>query len=327
MEQYQDIWINGQLDKKGIRECEDRYKIMKKFCEDNFDRPFTCVDIGANLGYFSIRLAEDFPDSVFVMIESPQFYLDWLNDILLDNALDNVILLGQHTTQRKLAKLAEVEHFDLVLAMSVVHHINGNINQTVELVKNLGTHTIIEMPVERNACGQNKVQLIDWDMFSDDQILGYGKSHLQGDSRPIYHLTNDRNTLERPFLGALSRMINKTMEIDYTKSYKFAVHKEKNRKMPWIEGINLWTFRNANGIYPHDWREELMELMEDMKDQNIDHGDIRPWNIIIGKGLTMIDFNDDRRLKYDDKKSIQIMLDWAEGSRVYFEDLELAPLW
>lgn len=58
---YQDTWNNGKCIMKGDRNCLKRYNLIKPIIDNKYHRPFTAIDIGANIGYFSIRLAEDFP--------------------------------------------------------------------------------------------------------------------------------------------------------------------------------------------------------------------------------------------------------------------------
>ncbi|KKM90264.1 hypothetical protein LCGC14_1240240, partial [marine sediment metagenome] len=39
-ETYQDIWVKGKLVRDGKRDCENRYKLIRTFCEQ-YTRPFT----------------------------------------------------------------------------------------------------------------------------------------------------------------------------------------------------------------------------------------------------------------------------------------------
>src|SRR6185436_11568990 len=98
LEQYQDIWCKGQVQKKGIRECEDRFQLIAEFCKQ-YTRPFTVLDIGSNLGYFSLRLTERF-DCTAVALEG--VYGDWLQEVLESNQNRRVILL------KKLFKLEDL---------------------------------------------------------------------------------------------------------------------------------------------------------------------------------------------------------------------------
>ena len=70
-EQYQDILVKGEIVEKasfGKRYAEERFKIVNSILE-KYQRPFTMLDIGAAQGYFSLRAAELYPDSTFVLLE------------------------------------------------------------------------------------------------------------------------------------------------------------------------------------------------------------------------------------------------------------------
>ena len=57
---YQDIFINGETVATGYRMCAERYEAIKKVL-DKYKRPITVLDIGASQGYFSFRIASDYP--------------------------------------------------------------------------------------------------------------------------------------------------------------------------------------------------------------------------------------------------------------------------
>ena len=62
---------------------------------------FTVLDLGANLGYFSLRLAERF-DATCVAVE--ESYAAWLREILRANGNRRVILLRKQVSLRDLAQ-------------------------------------------------------------------------------------------------------------------------------------------------------------------------------------------------------------------------------
>ena len=131
MEQYQDIWIKGAVT-PGIRECAARYPVIKKVLEQ-YKRPFTVLDIGANLGYFSFRIAEDFPEATCVLIESK--YGKQLTQLGKDNESNNVIILNNTVTADKLSNLSKCEHFDVVLCLNIIHHLDNPTNSITAIEK------------------------------------------------------------------------------------------------------------------------------------------------------------------------------------------------
>lgn len=126
-EQYQDIVINNVVVKPASgdrRDCSLRYEIIKKVL-DKYERSLTMLDIGASQGYYSFKTAYDY-DSVCVMIEGNNPHYPLIGSQLLDlckanRKLDNVILLNKMIVPEDLTKLSQCEHFDVVLAMNVIH--------------------------------------------------------------------------------------------------------------------------------------------------------------------------------------------------------------
>jgi hypothetical protein len=282
MEQYQDIWVRGSLKSKGVREVESRYELIKSQAQ-KYERPFTVLDIGANLGYFSIRLTEDFPNCTAIAIEG--MYGDWLKTILQENANNRIILLQKTFTLENLKSLADVEHFDLVLAMSVIHHIKGGFSEVLKTIRSLGTMTIAEIATEDGACGQESVKT---GFVPDDaEIIGHGKSHLHGPERPIFVLRDKKETLAKSYLGTpRPNSHNLTIKSDLRTKKKL----QRGQELDWHRGINLKTFLSFNGSFPS--KEHIVEQLNKAK-PNIWHGDLTVHNTILqGDAVQFIDWFD-----------------------------------
>lgn len=106
---YQPLWDNGREIGSGLRECGSRYDAIAAHIRDTgLPNGFSCLDFGANLGYFSRRLADDFDakctavDATPGLVESP----------------------GVTVVPRMLvsAEIPELGHHDLTLCLSVLHH-------------------------------------------------------------------------------------------------------------------------------------------------------------------------------------------------------------
>jgi hypothetical protein len=72
-EQYQDIFVNGQILKNGVRFCESRFNLIEEFILNKFNRPFTLIDLGAAQGYFSLNAAYKY-NCCSVMVEGNNHY-------------------------------------------------------------------------------------------------------------------------------------------------------------------------------------------------------------------------------------------------------------
>ena len=150
---YQDIFINDKIySQNSVCQCNNRYKIVKKIC-DQFTRPFTVLDLGAAQGYFSFRIAKDY-DATCVMIQTGNNNIrscgstaDLLHRLCqLNNEISGTILLKKHIDIQTLQELSEVEHFDLILAFNIIHHLPENKKTILDILRKLGTHVLIEIP-------------------------------------------------------------------------------------------------------------------------------------------------------------------------------------
>lgn len=281
--QYQDFWLNGVCVRPGVRECAARYDVIRAFC-GQYTRPFTVLDVGAGLGYFSTRLAEDFPECTAVAIEKrPEIGL-----ALAANGNPRVLWLARKMRLDDLQALADVEHIDVILALSVLHHIDAEPADTLAALRALGDHLLLEVPVEADACSPERVQAIQ--VPDGSAVIGYGQSHLARDAwRPIIHLAQPKATLRRRYLGD-ERPRPVALEITSDFSAKTVRYLERAETRAWHRGINLQTFLRFGGTYPH--RDTIAEQVRAAWDGS-PHGDLRPFNVVLqGDRAVLIDGHD-----------------------------------
>jgi hypothetical protein len=284
---YQDIIINGKIVQKGIRQCSERLPHIEELCNE-FKRPFTLLDIGCAFGYFVFSLAPKFPDSTFVMIEGGEVEAKYLKQLCKLNNVNNVIFLNKHITPDDLIEIGNVEHFDIVLALNIVHHFDRGILEMMNIFNNIGEHVIMEFPVKgENSCNQEAINNFNFDLIEENggKLIAKTSSHVGAIKRPMYYFYNKKENInspywknspssfERPIIE--SDLVNKTIEI-----------KRKNFKDNFIHGINLFTFFNLNGVFP-----EKEIIVEQLQNINVDdYADVRLWNFIIsGKNIHAID--------------------------------------
>lgn len=144
---YQDIIVNNQCVQKGERNCAPTYELIKKVL-DQMHKPLSVLDIGAAQGYFSFRIAYDY-HAICVMLEGGYDYQNHTNQLLTLcklNKLPNTVFLQTHITPALLRKLAEREHFDVVLALNFIHHCGYDWREMADAVIMLGDTIIIEHP-------------------------------------------------------------------------------------------------------------------------------------------------------------------------------------
>lgn len=283
MEQYQDVWVHGECVSRGVRECESRYEMIASVAE-RFRRPFTVLDIGANLGYFSLRLAEDF-DCTVLAVEG--VYSDWLRDVLDRNGNERVIAASRRASLQDLRILADVEHFDLTLALSVTHHVGASYSDTLEQIRRMGMATILELPTEKGACGQDSVKQTF--VPDDGTIIGHGKSHLSGPQRPLVLLEDDKTRLERSYWGTPLNDCDVEIEASWDEKWKV----QRGERSVWHRGINLNTWLKLGPSWPS--KAHVLDVVGAARPNNT-HGDLRPHNVVFqGDGAVFIDALDPRR--------------------------------
>lgn len=301
MEQYQDIWVRGKVKSKGVRDCESRWETIKEIAS-RWSRPFTVLDVGANLGYFSLRLAEEF-DCTVVAVEG--MYGDWLQSILEENANPRVLFLRRNMSVRDLKRLADVEHFDLTLALSVVHHFGGPFDKSVDVLRSMGDVLLLEMANEAGACGQGIVK--DSQLPDDAEIVGWGPSHVGGPGRPIAVLEQEKSTLRRAYMGTPL----KDVDLEIRSSYESKTVVQRGETRDWYRGINLRTWLNTNGSYPS--RTHIRRLLLDARPDGV-HGDLKAHNTILqGDAVQFVDRLDPRRVVEPDDLRFQELLEEVGG--------------
>jgi 2-polyprenyl-3-methyl-5-hydroxy-6-metoxy-1,4-benzoquinol methylase len=114
---YQDLLIEGETIFKGYgANCPARYETLRPLL-NQFKRPITVLEIGADNGYFSFQIAKDY-DATCVMIDSS----NRLKKIYEANfSLKNIVYLQKLVDATDLNQLAKTEHFDVVLCFHVLH--------------------------------------------------------------------------------------------------------------------------------------------------------------------------------------------------------------
>jgi len=295
---YQDRWERGGAVETGDRECEFRWQAIREILSE-YTRPFTMIEIGADLGYFSLRAAEEF-DCVAVAIDGGL----QLAESFKRNDLDGTIALRWRLTVEDLLAFGSCEHFDVVLALNVLYHFPDP-GPAFNAILGLGDRTIIETPPpgDRAACGQAVIpalfQMVSTAPSCRRRIIASTPSHTTpGLDRPMYLLETPKVQITRSYIDVPDSVPLGPVFIDSTLHSKRVRFGRKNEEREWIAGINVQTYRRLAGGYPSP--ERIASMISDRPLPEKHHGDIRPWNYILtGHDVHLIDGGDDRAI-YDD---------------------------
>ncbi len=159
-ELYQDVLIQGEVVKPGVRKCQDRYEAIQEVLK-TLSQSFKTLDIGASQGYFSFRMADEF-GARCTMIEGGYPISDfvWNTGELLkylceqNGHLKDLTLLQTQIFAGDLVKLGKQEAFDLIVAFSVIHHMRKSpsasyevYSEVIDAILPLAPVVLIENPV------------------------------------------------------------------------------------------------------------------------------------------------------------------------------------
>ena len=119
-EVYQSIYVRGNLIREGVRKNDrERLEVIKQYIKPNQ----TILDIGSNVGFFTIELAKAFPENVFVTVEKQGSYARLQAELIALENLKNVVLINSEVTVDWLKRAAEAcSYVDVTLLLSVLHH-------------------------------------------------------------------------------------------------------------------------------------------------------------------------------------------------------------
>lgn len=185
---YQDIWVRG-LRIKGQRECESRYQSIKNYFEQYKSEKLNILDFGANNGYFSFRLAEDFPNFHITMVD----YSPLLKTLTELNCFENIKLISEYMDEDTLISFIKENNFHKILMLSVLHHFN-NPCKLIDFLTQKDEQTIFEigykdeqpvyrpekvLPIYEHLNKKNPVQINSWTQHD----------------RPIYYTNQQENII------------------------------------------------------------------------------------------------------------------------------------
>ena len=296
---YNDIRINGKTLSLGYRNSEKRYSEIFKFCK-KFNRPISVLDLGAAEGYFTFRLAEDF-HGVFVAVESnPERKL---LELCKKNNDPKVLLLNKQMNLKNLKNIKEVQHFDIVLALNIIHHFDEPFQDVLETLVSMSSFCFLEHPNSlENESTKNSQRLdtekLDLEKFKpillNKNPSGLGNSLNKKLERNLWLLQNTQSkTIDRGWRGAskYTEEFGPGNQISIKSNFDeinvdYGLRDEKRN---WIQGIDLRTFLEYDGVYPTN--EKIINLIDNLKIKNAK--DLGPHNLILnGERLFLIDQND-----------------------------------
>ena len=277
---YQDVELNGEIIAKGLRNCEERWNLIK----DHINPHDVVLDLGSSLGYYSKKIAQRYPDSLVISFESDPIMCEIQAKMFQEEGIYNVVLCNYRLGKYDFVKwLSHVEIFDKVLALAVLHHyLKEDVSDIIEALLVMGD-LIIETPpiAEVEACGGDAKEAVSNKLSElEGEWLGDVRSHL-GDYRREIHLykyyERTRSNLDA-FFG-----------VSHPDRHRFEIKEGKINGKNIIKGINVWNLLHFNIVWPlpNWWKIQAKAAYECLEFKS----DVRPWNLLVtSTGLKAIDF-------------------------------------
>jgi len=276
-----------------------RYRLIKPFL-DRYQRRFTVLDLGAFEGAISLQIARDFPESVVIAVEQ--------DPIILSEAhkanLPNLLVLNRKITAVDLAELATCEHFDMVLALNFLHHMDSGVSVAYNAICDMSTEQIFQTPYpgDTGACGQELLSSIYFEMGGSSTVIGETTQFDGHMSRPLFHRWSSfYRTLTQSGIGSPPNCNKNLVSAGASFKHIQLQHKGEASK-PWVYGMNLANFFTLGGAWPT--KERIIELLREMPLPEKQHGDIVMHNLILdGQRMQLIDGGDDWGV--DDRENLE----------------------
>lgn len=259
---YQDVWGGGKRIKRGQRECVFRYQVVKEFFMQ-YKRPVKVLDIGANLGYFSLRLAEEFPGT-YTLCEAGKVEGFLLAKLFEMNKKNSFVHIARRVKLTDLMLLAQREHFDVVLALSVLHHFDEPYQRVLDVMTQLGSHLLLEVPRPGEGLFQGERvdrEPLDFSRYSSRLLTQTCYTHSADDRHAVLrdlHAIDCGNKVLAT-LGQDGRLSSVLTACDFKQSLLYYPECNLEKKAPC--GPSLATYFALNGVYPRP-KEILVKLKE-----------------------------------------------------------------
>lgn len=281
-EVYQDIKFNGELLAKGVRDCQDHWTTIR----ERIGSHDVVLDLGSSVGYYSHKIAQEFPDSLVISFESDPIMCQIQREIYKAEGIYNVVVCNHRLSADDLRLWVKyVDCFDTTLALAVLHHYpEDEVSSVFNNLRVLSGQIIGEVPAseEVEACGAGaKTEALK--IAEDQQRIGSFSSHLGDYKRNLWvtkHAQIDRLGLDA-FYG-VAHMDRHKFDLTWDKEWRI------NQKRI-IPGVNVWNLLHYNIVYPleHWWIKQAQKAYDSLRFKS----DVRPWNLLVtSRGLLPIDY-------------------------------------
>lgn len=232
---YQDIVINNEVLAKGVGpDCSSRYDAIKGIL-DTYKKPIKVLDIGASNGYFSLKIVHDY-DALCVMVDTSNRLLDICK---FNDKINGIVYLKKELSLEDLQFLNKNEHFDVVLALNVVHHMQPY-KEILDILFQLGDAIIIETPPANDDRVNDNPDIPNIEKYLINKKNGICIAQTARAASNNFEEITSLETTEM-FLAQKEYTPNA-----YAKMFYFENPIKKSEDIPFFK---LSTFQKLNGLY------------------------------------------------------------------------------
>lgn len=267
-----------------------------------YTRRFSVLDVGAGVdGFNGLETARRFDAAVVMIEQDPQFTVE---------PGSSVCVLKRHFTVEDLERLSTCEHFDVVLALNILHHFGSEWERAASAILNFGDVVLFQTPdPNTGACGEEWLLAIKLWLEGHGYYVGCSTQYPRHAPRPVYRWdrTNPKTLTDT---NVDSPRDCAQVVVEAWGHTKRAANLHKGMFIDWHEGMNLWNWRRMGG-----WHPPLPEVLQKLRDFPLperNHGDLVPWNFIFdGRDLFLIDGFEG--WEFDDRENLKQTVRWMEA--------------
>ncbi len=325
-EVYQSIYLDDKLIREGVRKNDwERLEVIKPYIKPKQ----TILDIGSNVGFFTIQLAKLFPQNVFLSIEANPSYAYLQKELLTQEDLKNVVLINSVVTVDWLQRASlACNYFDMTLLLSVLHHMS-NASDFLTEVSKISRSLLIEMPhsEESGVCGKDVIrEQLNIDKLSIvkpefNQLDYKASTHCDAHLTRSFYYANTPNYYREalfPYIDYPLQPRHYVLKSDGEKATLYKTH--LNKSIDLEPGWLVYDITKIGSIIFAD-QDTLMSQVEQQlnyldKQENV--ADICPWNLLFSaQGLIFIDcqYTPDltSNLRYERKRDAHSIKNYLEN--------------
>ena len=265
---------------------EYRYYALKPLLKQ-YQRPITFLHLWPNKSQVAFALSDKYDCVSIVLFPQASSYI---NSCF---AYNNMVLLNTDLSIKGLRYLGECEHFDVTLVHNIADVFPNDWKKAIDLALTLGDYIIFEAPPSSSKLYR---PVVDYLRKKAGERVGFPDNAIAQQAGELYQCAPLKKYLIKRRWNYKNKWTLGEYTIDSSFTHKkFIKNKTKPKGYsvtPWHPGINLYTFKQLNGIYPtHEMIRGMLYPLASLK-----HNDLRLFNLIIqGNKLMPIDVDENER--------------------------------